>query len=225
MKKNSINDLPRIERPREKLLRYGPDKLKSEELLAIILRTGTREYGVLKLSEKIFSYFKERSKNPAEAEVGELMGMFGMGPARACEIAALFELGKRFLLDKKTEIFLSPEDVWKAMRELRAAKKEHFVAFFLDTRNQVIKSEIISVGTLNYSVVHPREVFEPAVRTHANSVMISHNHPSGSLEPSDEDINITKRLERAGEILGIKLLDHVIVTNEGYISLREKKLM
>ncbi len=219
----TIQDMPRVERPREKLMRYGPDKLADEELLAIILRTGARGRNVLDMAGDLLSRFGRAEI--ARAGFAELKGAPGLGPARACEIAAVFELGRRYLNGKKTGIYLKPRDIWEELRDIRDQKKEHFVVFFLDTRNQEIKRDIVSIGTLNYNLVHPREVFEPAVRNLAASVIVAHNHPSGCLEPSDEDLSLTKRLSQAGKLLGIELLDHVIVTKEGFMSFKQKGLL
>ncbi|HNW45325.1 MAG TPA: DNA repair protein RadC [Elusimicrobiales bacterium] len=219
----AIADMPRAERPREKMMHYGPDKLAEEELLAIILRTGTRGAGVLELAGSLLKKFGH--KDIANAGFGELRAAYGLGPARACEIMAVFELGRRFLGGKKTGIYLKPRDIWEELRDIREQKKEHFVVFFLDTRNQEIKRDIVSIGTLNYNLVHPREVFEPAVKNLAASIIVAHNHPSGCLEPSDEDLSLTKRLVQAGKLLGIELLDHVIVAKGGFCSFKEKNLL
>jgi len=218
-----IKDLPKIERPREKLEKYGPDKLSNPELLAILLGTGTKGINVVELSNKIIKKFG--GEGLAKATVKDLKDTFGLGVAKACEISACFELGRRFLKDKKSELILSPKDVWENLKDIRDHKKEHFVVFYLDTRNQEIKREIISVGTLNANLVHPREVFEPAVKNLASHVIVAHNHPSGETEPSEEDLTITKKLVEAGKILGIELIDHVIVGANGYLSLREKLII
>lgn len=219
----TIQDMPRVERPREKLMRYGPEKLAEEELLAVLLRTGTRGRGVLDMSGDLLRRFGRA--DIAKAGFAELKTAPGLGPARACGIIAAFELGRRYLNGKKSGIYLKPRDVWEELRDIRDQKKEHFVVFFLDTRNQEIKRDIVSIGTLNYNLVHPREVFEPAVKNLAASVIVAHNHPSGCLEPSDEDLSLTKRLAQAGKLLGIELLDHVIVTREGFMSFKQKGLM
>ena len=218
-----IKDLPKIERPREKLIKYGPGKLTNSELLAILLRTGTKGMNVVELSKRIFSRFS--GNKLAEAEFKELKNTFGLGPAKSCEIIACFELGKRLLKNKKAQLLLSPQDVWQELKDLRDNKKEHFVIFYLDSRNQEIKREIISVGSLNANLVHPREVFEPAVGNLAAQILIAHNHPSGNPEPSEEDLKITKRLVEAGKILGIDIVDHVVVASKGYFSFKEKKLI
>lgn len=209
-----IKDLPKIDRPREKLVKYGPEKLSDSELLAILLRTGTKDLNVLKLSQKILQKF-EKTKF-INTTIDELKGIHGLGEVKACEIIACFELGRRMLKDKKSSILLSPKDVWERMEDIRGSKKEHFVVFYLDSGNQEIKREIISIGTLNESLVHPREVFEGAIKNNAASIIIAHNHPSGDLEPSQADIEITKKLIHAGKILDIKIIDHIIITKDSF---------
>ncbi len=204
-------------------MKYGPGRLSDAELLAIMLRTGPKGCNVVELSKKLLKKYPDAKL--AQASVQELSEVHGLGPAKACELSACFELGRRMLKDKQSVLILSPREVWDQMQDIRNHKKEHFVVFFLDTQNQVVKREVVSIGTLNASLIHPREVFEPAVRFLAAHVIVSHNHPSGSLEPSDEDLRITKRLCDAGKLLGIELLDHVIVTASGYASFKEKNLL
>jgi DNA repair protein RadC len=219
----AIKNLHRIEQPREKLEKYGPEKLSDAELLAILLRTGPTGTNVLELSKKLLRKFNDLKL--AQANFEELKNIHGIGPAKACEIVACFELGKRLLKDKKVKLILSPREVWEELRDIRDSKKEHFVVFYLDTQNQVVKRDMVSVGTLNASLTHPREVFEPAIRHFAAHIIMAHNHPSGSLEPSEEDLLVTTRLVSAGQILGIEVLDHVIVTKTGLISLKERDLL
>lgn len=217
-----IHDLPRVDRPREKLEKYGPERLTSSELLAILLRTGRRGVNVVELSKKILQKFDDGLL--ATASVTELKNISGLGTAKACEIVASFELARRLLKDKKHTLIFSPADVWKELKDIRDSRKEHFVVFYLDTRNQEIKREIITVGTLNASLVHPREVFEPAIRNSAAQIIIAHNHPSENPDPSDEDIKITRLLSSAGGILGIELLDHIIVAKEKFFSMKGEGL-
>ncbi len=214
-----IKDLPKCERPREKLEKYGPSRLSDSELLAILLGSGSRGMNVLELSRKILKKFS--GNGLARADVKELKNTFGLGTAKACEIAACFELGRRLLKGKKAVLIMSPKEVYDEMRDLRDHKKEHFVIFYLDTRNQVIQKEIISIGSLNANLVHPREVFEPAVRHLAAQIVLAHNHPSGDPEPSEDDLVITKRLVEAGKIMGIEVMDHVIVAKSGFMSFKE----
>lgn len=218
-----IKDLPKIERPREKLERYGPDKLSSSELLAIVLRNAPKGMNVIELSGKVLSKFK--TDTITIATIKELEVIPGIGIAKACEIVACFELGRRLLQNKQYTLILSPKDVWEQLKDIRGNKKEHFVIFFLDTRNQEIKREIISVGSLNANLVHPREVFEPAVRYLAAQIIVAHNHPAGDPEPSEEDLEITKKLIESGKILGIEIIDHVIVTKDKFLSMKQKGIL
>jgi DNA repair protein RadC len=215
-----IKDLPKVERPREKLIKYGPEKLNDSELLAILLRTGSKGLNVVELSKKILRKFSRDGL--AEADFKELKNTFGLGAAKACEIIACFELGRRLLKNKQFALLLSPQDVFNELKDIRDNKKEHFVIFFLDSRNQEIKREIISVGTLNANLVHPREVFESAIKYSAAQIIVAHNHPSGDSEPSEDDIIITKRLIEAGNILGMELLDHIVVSKNSFTSLKER---
>jgi len=221
--KKTIKEMPRVERPREKLMRYGPEKLSNSELLAIILRSGKKGENVLDLANNILKKFN--SANLPHLSFEELKDCSGLGPAKACEIIACFELGKRLLNDKKSTLILSPHEVWNELRDIREYKKEYFVVFFLDARNQEIKREIISIGSLNANLIHPREVFEPAVKNLAAQMIISHNHPSGDPEPSEDDLEVTRRLVEAGKILGIEVIDHVIITKNGFLSFREMGLL
>lgn len=218
-----IKNLHKIEQPREKLQKYGAERLSDAELFAILLRTGPKGSGVLELSKKILRQLP--GVRLANAGYKELRQIYGLGPAKACEIVACFELGRRMLKDKKASLIISPREVWEQCRDIWASKKEHFVVFFLDTQNQEIKRELISIGTLNASLIHPREVFEPAIKYLASHIILCHNHPSGSLEPSDEDLAVTKRLTDSGKLLGIEVIDHVIITSRGYMSFKEKNLL
>ncbi len=180
-----IKDLHSADRPREKLAKYGPDKLSDAELLAILLRSGTKGENVIELAKKILKSFADGRL--ATASVSELVKTFGLGTAKASEVVACFELGRRFLKDKQHNLVLGPQKVWELLADIRASKKEHFVVFYLDSRSQEIEREIVSVGTLNASLVHPRDVFEQAIKHSAAQIIIAHNHPSGNPEPSHED--------------------------------------
>jgi DNA repair protein RadC len=157
--------------------------------------------------------------------MADFKNISGLGTSKSCQIIACFELGKRLLKHKKNQIYLSPKDVFNELKEIRDNKKEHFVVFYLDSVNQEIKKEIISIGILNANLVHPREVFEPAISNLAAQVIFAHNHPSGSTQPSEADLKITSRLITAGKILGIKVVDHIIVTKNNYLSFKEKGLI
>jgi len=213
-----IKDLAKVDRPREMLEKYGSEKLSDAQLLAILLRTGTKDCNVIELSKKILKKFPPEKL--LQATIKDLNAVHGLGKVKACEIIACLELGKRILKDKQSALILSPKDVWENCKDIRDHKKEHFVVFYLDTRNQQIQREIISVGTLNANLVHPREVFELAIKHMCAQIIVAHNHPSGNPEPSDDDLAITKRLQEAGKILGIEVIDHVIVTKTAYQSLK-----
>ena len=218
----SIKELPEIERPREKLIKYGAGKLSDAGLLAILLRTGKAGLNVVELAKKILKKYGDELPYTA---FGKLRKTSGIGKVKACEIIACFELGKRLLKGKKNRICLRPEDIWNSLIDLRGRKKEYFVIFYFDTKNQEIKRKVISVGTLNANLIHPREVFEPAVRHTAAQIIIAHNHPSGNLEPSEDDLKITKKLGSAGKILGIEVIDHIIVTKRSFLSFKEEKII
>ena len=221
----TIRDLPRIERPREKLIKYGANRLSNTELLAILLRTGKKGESVLVFANRLIN--KVSLERLSSFSFEEFRKISGIGPAKACELLSCLELGRRIFEHKKVNIsqLLSPQDVFDSLKDICVSKKEHFVVFFLDSRNQEIKREIISIGTINASLVHPREVFEPAVKYLAVQVILAHNHPSGTLEPSEDDLMVNKRLVEAGKILGIEILDHIIVTKESFISFKEKGLL
>ncbi|MCK4329123.1 DNA repair protein RadC [candidate division WOR-3 bacterium] len=221
--RKKIKEMPKIERPREKLVKYGPDKLTDSELLAILLGSGKKGLNVIELAKRILMKFGK--DNLPNVSYDSLRHTLGLGQAKTCQIVACFELGKRFLKDKKSQIYLIPEDIWKELKDIRNHKKEHFVVFYLDARNQEIKREIISVGSLNANLVHPREVFEPAVRNLAAQIILAHNHPSGDPEPSEDDLEINKRLVESGKILGIEVVDHIIVAKNGFVSFKEKGLI
>lgn len=212
-----IKGLPAVERPREKLQKYGPEKLSDAELLAILLRSGRKGANAVQLAQKTLARGAEALAN---ASLAELMSVSGIGTAKACQIAACVELGRRLFAGKKHALLLSPKDVWRELADLRDHKKEHFVIFFLDARNQKIARETVSIGTLTMSLVHPREVFEPAIARSAAQIILAHNHPSGNPEPSAEDIRITEQLTEAGKILGIAILDHVVVASAGFKSMK-----
>ncbi len=213
-----IKDLSLIDRPQEKLIKYGVKKLTNAELLALVLRSGTKDEGVIKLAEKILHLLSQKR----ELALDDYESIEGIGISRACQIVACLELGKRLVDDSETILVFSPQEILAELKEIRNSKKEHFVAFYLDVRNRIIKKETISMGTINASLVHPREVFEPAVRHTAASIILAHNHPSGISTPSAEDLKLTNRLIKVGELLGIDIIDHIIIAEKDHVSLKEK---
>ena len=223
-----VRDLPLEERPREKLVSYGPAVLSNAELLAILLRTGTRGESVLRMAERVLSYCKDRGlASMVHMSVEELAKIHGLGPGKAATVLAAVELGRRLAIaEARVEIIHGPEDVARfAMPHFRHETKEHFAVLLLNTKNHILAMPVISQGSLTASVVHPREVFEAAVRHSAASMILLHNHPSGDPSPSREDIAVTERLVKAGQIMDIPVLDHVIIGNDSFASLKEKGLM
>jgi DNA repair protein RadC len=217
--KMQIKKLPKVERPREKLVVKGSQALKKGELLAILLRTGTKGKNVLTLAQDILRIYG--GKKLLDTPYKELKNIHGVGPTKAAHILAAIELGKRLYKEKtEKEVFIqSPEDIVKEVAHIRENKKENFVVLYLDARNYLIHKETVSIGTLNASLVHPREVFEPAVKNLAAQIILAHNHPSGDVKPSNEDIKLTKRLAEAGKIMGIEVLDHIIITKTAHRSM------
>jgi len=223
----TVRDLPLSERPRERLLKLGSEALSAQEILALILGRGIKGESVMVTSQRLLSKFGNL-KGIANASVEELRQIKGIGPAKAAQIKAAFELSKRLensVDEGKRPVVKSPEDAAKLVRsQLKGKKKEHFLVLCLDTRNKLINYKPVSIGSLDTSIVHPREVFKEAISSSAASVIFVHNHPSGDPEPSKEDIELTKRLAKAGEIMGIDVLDHIIVCNRQYLSLKGKGL-
>lgn len=221
-----IKSLPLNERPREKLIKQGPKILTNSELLAIILRTGNKKENVLELSNKFFK--KYNIKSLSRLKISTLKKQLGIGDAKACQIIACFELGKRlasFKGEKKIQI-KSAKDIAKIfIPEMGSLEKEHLKGIYLDSRNKIIKQETIFIGSLNESVIHPREIFKIALDENAASIILLHNHPSGDPNPSDYDIEVTKELVIAGRLLGIEILDHIIIGGNKFMSLRDKKLI
>ncbi|WP_406656892.1 DNA repair protein RadC [Methanolobus sp. ZRKC2] len=218
-----IRAMPEDERPRERLLKFGPEALSNAELLAIILRTGSRKENVINMCSRIFSEYS--LKQLSQANIKQLMQIHGIGAAKAAQIAAVFELARKLegFTDKPKRKIRNPADVYSLLYpKMREQKKEKLVALFLDTKNQVIRDEVISIGTLNANIVHPREVFKAALMESCASVILSHNHPSGDPTPSIEDITVTEKLVEGGKLLGIDVLDHVVIGDGGYVSLKDE---
>jgi DNA repair protein RadC len=222
----AIKDLPQEERPRERLAKHGPEALSTPELLAILLRTGTTRESALDVAEALVAQIGGL-RGLADASIEQLSQIRGVGVVKALEIRAAVELGKRIsaFTHEARPTIRCPADVSQlVMSELRHESREHFKVLLLDTRNQVMRVSTVSVGSLTESIVHPREVFREAIRHSCAALIAVHNHPSGDPTPSQEDIQVTRRLDEAGRTLGIDLLDHVIVGDGRYVSLKEKGL-
>jgi DNA repair protein RadC len=224
-KKHTIKEMPINERPREKLIAYGPESLSNAELIAVIIRTGQGNSTAIDLANKVIGMDKRGIVHLADASIEDLKQISGIGECKAAQIIAALELAKRIKKVNPYENIRISEPYQIArilIDEMKFLTKEHFNIVLLDTKNQIISIENISIGSLNSSIVHPREVFKVAIKKSSNSIILVHNHPSGDVTPSDEDIKITKRLIGSGEIIGIKVIDHIIIGNENYLSMKEK---
>lgn len=220
-----IREMACVDRPREKLMARGGGALTDEELLAALLGSGCGSGGVLEVARRLKeSVGLEGLGGATPSQVQEVKGL---GPARACQLAAAVELGRRMFQapEESPQLVTGPEAAFGLVRELGRKKREHFVALYLNARNALIKVETISIGSLNASLVHPREVFHPAVKELAANVILAHNHPSGDVTPSQEDIELTRRLVKAGEIMGIEILDHLVIGGRRFTSLKSRGLM
>lgn len=223
----TIKELPVSSRPRERLVDLGPEGLYDAELLAIILVSGTRQETALDLANRLLSEFGGL-KGLLDVSVEELVAVSGIGIAKACQVKAALELAKRVMTwrEDALPVIKSPADVAAlVLEQMRHLDREHFRALCLDTKNRVIAVENISVGSLNASIVHPREVFKSAIRRSAAALILVHNHPSGDTRPSTEDVEVTRRLQEAGKLLGISVLDHIIIGDGKYLSMRERELL
>jgi len=218
----TLHDLPSDERPRERLLKYGVESLSLQELLSLIFGRGVRR--------ELLTTFDSLNKL-SEASVEDLKKIKEIGLARACQLKACFEISRRLkneekLSQNKNKIIYSPKDIFQLLKEkVINFHKEYFIVVSLDNRNKVISIDTVSIGILNSSLIHPRETFEIAIKNHAASIILCHNHPSGELKPSKDDIFITENLVKAGKILGIEISDHLIITKNSYYSFKEKKII
>ncbi|MGQ4808877.1 hypothetical protein NKDENANG_02270 [Candidatus Entotheonellaceae bacterium PAL068K] len=225
-----INKWPEDERPRERLLQFGEGSLSDAHLLAILLRTGDRTSGIsaVGLAMRLLQGFGESLEALSAATVAELCQVPGVGMAKACEIKAAFEIGRRLLAHQggRAKQFRSSQDVANYYMPLLTGKKrEQFWIVLLDRKNAIMREVMVSQGSLTASVVHPREVFNPAIRDSAAAVICVHNHPSGDPQPSREDRTLTTRLADAGRLLGIQVLDHIIVGRDTYMSFADEGLL
>ncbi|MCP8617014.1 DNA repair protein RadC [Salirhabdus salicampi] len=219
-----IRDIPKQERPREKLLETGSKHLTNQELLSVLLGSGTKHESVMTLAQRVLVTFGG-IESLKDTTYEELSAIKGIGKAKAATLVAAIEFGKRIHTIKLEEKYVVRQPVDVAgyiMDELRHLKQEHFIALYLDTKNQIIHQQTLFIGSLNASIVHPREIFKEAVKRSAASIICAHNHPSGDPTPSQEDIQITKRISECGKMIGIEVLDHIVIGNGRYVSLKEK---
>jgi len=216
-----IKELPDFDRPREKLVRKGPEALSDIELIAIIIGKGVPGKDAFQIAKEISKILKS---DLAQLNHENLLNIEGVGSAKACQLMASFELARRYLIKEDVKI-TSPTDVLPLVSNIADKKQEYFICVSLNGAGEVVGNRIITVGLVDHSLVHPREVFADAITDRAASVILVHNHPSGNLEPSKQDILMTKQLVEAGSVLGIKVLDHLIVSKKGYLSMKEKGLL
>ncbi|UUZ89453.1 DNA repair protein RadC [Paenibacillus sp. P25] len=219
----TLRDVPSDERPRERMMQYGATALSNAELLAVLLRTGTYRESAVSLGQRLLRESRGL-RSLADMSLQQLTEIKGIGEAKALQIQAGIELGRRMARSSlsDTVTIRSPQDVASLLtEELRYLQKEHFVCLFLNTKNHVIGQETLSMGSLNASIVHPREVFRAAIKRSGASIVCAHNHPSGDPTPSPEDIELTRRLAEAGGIIGIEVLDHIVIGDRGFVSLKE----
>lgn len=227
-RKYTLKELPVSEQPREKLYNHGAETLSNAELLAVIIRTGHKEDTALQVASRILNIDKSGIAYLSDISFEELTKVKGIGMCKAAQILAVVEIGKRInRRGSHDKIKVTSPDVLAnlLMDEMRFLFKEHFKIALLDTKNQILGIENISIGTLNASIVHPRDVFKVAIKRNCNSIILIHNHPSGDVEPSNEDINITRRLIDAGNLLGISILDHIIIGDNRYLSFKQKNII
>ncbi|WP_456393802.1 RadC family protein [Nitratifractor sp.] len=214
----SLKELHDLDKPREKLAARGPAALKNEELLAVLLGSGIRGKDVRRLAREIAAVM---DRSFQDLDLKHLTSIHGLGPAKASQILAAIELSRRYLIRTHRRI-ASAADVYDELRSYADRRQEYFLALTLDGASHLIETRIVFIGTLNQSLVHPREVFADAIADRAAGIIVAHNHPSGTLEPSRADEAITRRLKEVGELVGIELLDHVILTRDGYWSFAEE---
>ena len=228
--KYKIKEMPTEKKPRERLIKEGVGSLTDAELLAIILNTGLwkKNYyeDVLELSNRILKEYGSKAII-SEKNVERLMRELEIPKVKACQIVACFELGRRFFKKDEEEIYIrDSKDAYNYLKDKMAnLKKEQFRGIYLNSRNKLIHDEVISLGTLTTNLVHPREVFQPAIQYSATAIILAHNHPSGDPEPSEDDIKITQQLVKASKIINIEILDHIIIGKNRYLSLKDKKLI
>lgn len=219
-----MRDFPHDERPRERFVNQGAESLANHELIALLIQTGSKSESVLALANKLLIHF-DGLRLLKDASLDELKSIKGIGTAKAIQLLAAIELGRRVsnLQYRDRYCIKSPDDAANyMMNEMRFLTQEHFVCLYLNTKNQVMHKQIVFIGSLNASIVHPREVFKEAFRRSAASIICLHNHPSGDPTPSREDIEVTKRLLECGKIIGIDMLDHIIIGENKFVSLKEK---
>ncbi|MEY3470738.1 MAG: hypothetical protein RLZZ223_88 [Candidatus Parcubacteria bacterium] len=215
-----IKELPLDQQPREKLIDLGSQNLSLEELLSIILVTGYKGENVIELSSRILKDYGPKAIT-CYTKVADIMEDFKLPKVKACQVLACFEIGRRIFADNTVGLttIRSPEDVWNFVSDMYTLKKEYLRGLYLNVKNQVIHDEVISIGTLDQSIAHPRDIFSPALKYNAAAIILVHNHPSGDTTPSQADIRLTEVVKKVGDMMSIAVLDHIVVSKLGYKSI------
>ena len=231
LKSFTLHDLPKSERPRERLKKFGAESLSAQELLALILGRGVKGESVSMIAQKLLSCFGSL-EGIMNASLEDLQSVKGLGLAKASQLKACFEIARRLFMksepaeETRQKEITSAQEVYELIKsKISNYTKEHFVVLSFDIRNKFLGMDTVSVGILNENLMHPRETFDAAIRRHAAHIIISHNHPSDDPEPSEDDLEITKRLVESGKILGIEVIDHIVVTKKGFLSFKDKGLI
>ncbi|RXJ90715.1 hypothetical protein CRV01_06075 [Arcobacter sp. CECT 8983] len=219
---NTIKKLESIDKPREKLEKQGLSALKNYELMAILLGSGVKGKDVISLAKELVKLLEKEFDN---IDLEKLLKIHGLGKAKACQIISAIEISRRYLIQNQNIKITSSQDVYQELKQYKNKQQEYFLCLYLDGANNLLETKVITIGTLNQSLVHPREVFSYAIEKRCASIIVAHNHPSGILKPSSEDIEVTQRLKESGKILGIELLDHVIFTKDDFVSLKEEGVL
>ena len=229
----TVRDLPVHERPRERLIAHGAESLSSQELIAVVLGRGVAGRSVTAIAQELLADFGSL-EGVVSAPLEKLQALSGLGPAKALQLKACLEIARRVIAEEalvekdrnSSAAVASPEDIARLVRPLiRNWQKEHFIVISFDNRNRVLGVDLVGIGTLNTNLVHPRETFDVAISRHAACIAVSHNHPSGDPQPSEADVVVTKRLNEAGSIMGIELLDHVVISKTHAYSFRENGML
>lgn len=226
MEKKKIKEMPRHLRPRERSMDVGMNNLSDQEVLAIIIRSGYREHTAIDVSMNLLNRYGSL-KNISQLTVEDLCKIKGIGIDKSIMLKAAFEIGKRSKFEKleKKQILSSKDASLVLENNLRGLNKEHFIILMLNTKNFLLGVETVSIGSLNSSIVHPRELFKSAINKSAAAIILAHNHPSGDATPSREDIEVTKRIKSGGQLLGIDVIDHIIIGDNCYYSFKEEKMI
>jgi DNA repair protein RadC len=219
----SVRDIPNKEKPREKLLENGPSSLSMKELLAILLSNGSRKEGVLEMAHRLVSDYGEKSIF-SERNVTKLAKESDLPIVKACQIVATGEIGRRLYErgDSILPVIQNAKDVYNYLRDMGSLTKEHVRVLYLGSHNRIVRDEVVSIGTVDQSLIHARDVFRPAIECNASAIVIAHNHPSGELEPSNADVVVTDTLIKAGKIVGVPIIDHIIISKKAYKSINAK---